>query len=75
MALIVAEKIRSAIESLKIPHEKSNVNEYITISLGVVCVTPNRDMDSSALVKQADEALYSAKEAGRNQVYPAIKQG
>ncbi|MBT7952414.1 MAG: diguanylate cyclase [Gammaproteobacteria bacterium] len=75
VALIVAEKIRSAIESLKIPHEKSNVNEYITISLGVVCVTPNRDMDSSALVKQADEALYSAKEAGRNQVYPAIKQG
>jgi diguanylate cyclase (GGDEF)-like protein len=73
MALIVAEKIRSAIQSLKIPHEKSSVNEYVTISLGVVCVTPNRDMDSSALVKQADKALYSAKEAGRNQVYPAKK--
>lgn len=70
VALIVAEKIRTAIQSLKIPHEKSSVNEYVTISLGVVSMLPLRGMDSSAIVKQADQALYTAKEAGRNQVYP-----
>lgn len=74
VALIVAEKVRSAIQSLEIPHEKSSVNDYVTISLGVVCVSPTRDMDSSALVKQADQALYSAKEAGRNQVFPVALQ-
>jgi diguanylate cyclase (GGDEF)-like protein len=73
-AYIVAEKIRSAILQLEIPHEKSSASKYLTISIGVVSMLPVRGQNWSSLVEQADQALYAAKEAGRNTVYPKIDQ-
>jgi diguanylate cyclase (GGDEF)-like protein len=69
-AHIVAEQIRLAIQGLNIPHEKSIINEYVTISLGVASVSPNMDMHCADLIEQADQALYSAKAAGRNRTHP-----
>ncbi|MHC4457658.1 MAG: sensor domain-containing diguanylate cyclase [Planctomycetota bacterium] len=67
-AFHVAEIIRNAIGSLKIPHAKSNVDDYVSLSLGVSCVIPSPGGALETLVGTADKALYLAKNQGRNQV-------
>ncbi|WP_162462940.1 sensor domain-containing diguanylate cyclase [Paenibacillus psychroresistens] len=67
-ALIVAERIRLAIEGLQIPHIQSKVSEFVTISLGVATISPNKSMDSQDLIHSADKALYTSKKAGKNRI-------
>lgn len=69
-ALNVAENLRQAVTTTRIPHEHSKVAPYVTISSGVSCVIPDPADASSpeTLMKTADAALYLAKEKGRNQV-------
>jgi two-component system, chemotaxis family, response regulator WspR len=62
----VAEKVRSAIEELCIPHEASATGKFITISLGLATTVPGRGSDALELLAETDAALYAAKEAGRN---------
>lgn len=64
----VAEEMRLAIKDLKIEHAKSKVDDIVSISIGVSAVIPQRDTDSEILIAAADQALYKAKEAGRNRV-------
>jgi len=52
--------------SLKIPHEKSSVFEYITMSFGLYIEKCGASTDTENLYNLADKALYSAKESGRN---------
>lgn len=66
-ALIVAELIRTTIYDEQILHEKSHIPPYVTLSLGCASITPTQEQDPLALVKRADEALYNAKQQGRNQ--------
>lgn len=61
----VAETLRQAIEELRYPHEHSPIASYLTISLGGVSAF-TRDLSEAELLKQADQALYQAKEAGRH---------
>jgi diguanylate cyclase (GGDEF)-like protein/PAS domain S-box-containing protein len=71
--LIIAESMRNAILSLSIPHAKSEVNQYITLSLGVTALTPSQDRSLTELVAQADTALYKAKSEGRNRVIASLE--
>lgn len=66
--LEIAEKFRTAIINLAIPHEDSGVSDRVTISLGVASVTPSADSEPSSLLAEADRMLYQAKEMGRNRV-------
>jgi diguanylate cyclase (GGDEF)-like protein len=59
---IVAEKIRSAIAEADFPAVGP-----VTVSIGVSLADP-ADNTPTALVKRADQQLYKAKAAGRNQV-------
>jgi diguanylate cyclase (GGDEF)-like protein/PAS domain S-box-containing protein len=65
-AIGVAHEIQNAIMKLAIPHQNSDISDIVTISLGVTSLLPNRDQKSSILIKQADIALYNAKNQGRN---------
>lgn len=65
-AMKLAEVIRAHVRGLAIPHEKSIVDRYVTISAGVACMVPSREASFEALIKLADDALYDAKAKGRN---------
>ncbi|BCG64130.1 MAG: hypothetical protein methR_P1896 [Methyloprofundus sp.] len=67
-ALAHAQKCLQAIEALKIAHEKSTCCDYVTISMGIVTIETPQEMTPENIIKQADIALYKAKESGRNQV-------
>jgi diguanylate cyclase (GGDEF)-like protein/PAS domain S-box-containing protein len=67
-AVTIAEKIRAEVEAFKMPHARSKISDFVTISIGVVSAIPNKDMTSFDFIKYADEALYKAKEEGRNRV-------
>lgn len=64
----IANSIKEKVESLNLPHEASPAFSHITITCGVATITPNMKQPSGDLLKLADEMLYAAKQAGRNQV-------
>ena len=63
-----AESFRSAIETLLMPHAGSSTGDYVTVSFGVATFVPGDDAAPEDLIAKADEALYKAKESGRNKV-------
>ena len=67
-AMLRAEQYRDAIESLKIHHTNSTPNTHITISIGVATLQAQTRDDALTLLKAADDALYRAKNQGRNRV-------
>ena len=67
-AVHVAETMRQAVHDLKVEHPVSSVADVVTISAGVAGTMPARQIRPGALVKAADQALYEAKQTGRNKV-------
>jgi diguanylate cyclase (GGDEF)-like protein/PAS domain S-box-containing protein len=70
----LAERIRKTVEELAIPHSASDTAEHVTVSLGVVTVYTTKLALPQQVVALADEALYCAKERGRNRVAVATNK-
>ncbi len=66
----LAERIRRDVEQLNVPHKHSRAG-VVTISVGVAVMTEHSYPDVQGLIRAADEAVYRAKHAGRNQVQVA----
>lgn len=69
-AISVAQDVIGAIELLKIEHERSEVNRWVTCSFGVASLIPAGNVTSKTLIDRSDKALYQAKANGRNQIMP-----
>jgi diguanylate cyclase (GGDEF)-like protein/PAS domain S-box-containing protein len=67
-AIAVADKIQKEINTAKIPHSHSLIDDYVTVSMGVVSRVPDPQESPSSLIDIADKALYEAKFKGRNQI-------
>ncbi|MGC4059843.1 MAG: diguanylate cyclase [Aquabacterium sp.] len=66
-ALQMAERIRQAVNGLEVDHSASP-HGVVTVSIGGATAVPKADILPQTLLDQADEALYAAKEAGRDRV-------
>jgi len=65
-AQMIANKIITNIQALKIPHEKNDAADYVTISIGITTGNVMHGQDYGDYLKRADEALYMSKNDGRN---------
>lgn len=64
----VPERIREDVMDLAIPHEGSEIAECVTVSVGVGFTRPASGRSLAGAIQTADEALYEAKQAGRDRV-------
>lgn len=62
------ENFLKTIESMAIEHTGSTISDYVTISIGVAALPDTSCPTISRLIRQADIALYQAKEQGRNRL-------
>jgi diguanylate cyclase (GGDEF)-like protein len=67
-ALIIAKEAFENVNNLQIPHKESETCGHLTISIGVATIFAKNDLTEAELIKAADDALYQAKENGRNQI-------
>lgn len=66
-----AERLRLAVSALQLPHEGSACARHVTVSGGWATVQPHVPDAWAQLVQLADDALYGAKQAGRNRMQSA----
>ena len=66
-AFIVAEKIREAVETHRFKNSEGGRNCQITVSAGLATF-PTHSKDKDSLLREADDALYHAKNGGKNRV-------
>ncbi|MDA0273328.1 MAG: diguanylate cyclase, partial [Proteobacteria bacterium] len=63
----VAEAFQEALNSARIPHRKSD-RGFLAVSMGLNVKTPDRSSSVDLFVMETDQALYEAKESGRNKI-------
>ncbi|HWM42348.1 MAG TPA: diguanylate cyclase [Burkholderiales bacterium] len=67
-AQLVAEAARREVAALDLSHARSPTSHRVTFSAGIATYDLERDKASSELTTRADEALYRAKDLGRDRV-------
>ena len=68
---LAVQRMQIGLERLAIPHADSPT-DMLTFSAGLAMLDPDHPRSTSEVLKEADEALYSAKELGRNRIVEAI---
>lgn len=63
---IIINQLQKNLEKLKIPHVKSCISSYLTISIGITKI--EKYLSAKEFYKQADDALYLSKKKGRNTI-------
>jgi diguanylate cyclase (GGDEF)-like protein len=73
-AVDVAKSLVRAIEAASIPHARSGVGPCISLSQGIASLIPSQETKPENVIELADQALYQAKQQGRNRyVVSAVK--
>lgn len=67
-AVRVAQMVQSRIKQLQLPHARSQVKPYVTVSFGVASLIPSAQSTPEQLLALADQALYQAKMDGRDRI-------
>jgi diguanylate cyclase (GGDEF)-like protein len=66
-ALTIAERVRNGVIEMQFPNENVQPNGDLTVSIGVATYSSSVSTDTD-LIREADNALYRAKKAGRNRI-------
>jgi diguanylate cyclase (GGDEF)-like protein len=64
---LVAEALQEALASALIPHRTSD-RGFLSVSIGLNVKTPERSSSADLFMMETDQALYEAKESGRNKI-------
>lgn len=67
----VAERCKTMVAKLEIPHETSAADGIVTASMGVATFKPSGAIEPKHLIEAVDKLLYKAKENGRNRIESA----
>ena len=62
----ICRQLHASLEKAALPHPASSAGLYVTFSIGAACVQPLLGRRPEGFIQLADEALYAAKERGRN---------
>jgi diguanylate cyclase (GGDEF)-like protein len=65
-AEVIGDEVLEAVRKLGVVHQDSAAAPVLTVSLGIACVLPAARRNWSGLIQLADQALYAAKDGGRN---------
>ena len=73
-SMILSKRMRSLVEGTSFSDDKTGEIVNITISVGVSCLTPekDKDVDIIKMISIAEKALNTAKESGRNRVESSL---
>ena len=71
VAIQIAERVRLSVLELQIPHCRSDVDPSVTLSGGLAIMDAHH-VSSQDFIEYADQALYEAKRAGRNQIFKKV---
>ncbi|MEI8334464.1 MAG: diguanylate cyclase [Chloroflexota bacterium] len=64
----VAERLRSSVAALAVGTSDSRADDHVTISVGLIALTPGATITPLDALAAADAALYEAKRTGRDRV-------
>lgn len=64
----IARRLLEAIRNRNIPFTSSPGCPFVTVSMGVATIYPNKNLETSTLVAIADTSMYAAKNNGRNRI-------
>jgi diguanylate cyclase (GGDEF)-like protein len=62
----ICRQLHASLQKAALEHPCSPVSQYVTFSIGAACVEPSVGRHPEGFIQLADEALYAAKERGRN---------
>jgi len=68
-AFLVARRLHESIRKLALVNDASPFDQLLTISVGIAICVPTPGMQPAAAFEAADQALYSAKDQGRNRTF------
>lgn len=68
-AMTFARALGRVLETRALPHPDSPVGPVLTLSGGITTCLPDAGTSAEAMVMRADQALYAAKEQGRNRFF------